>query len=71
MDPRRPAPDDRELIRRRFFDGTSVVNLARDTRREPKMLYRYMARLFAQLRRRLEARGVTDLQVREWLASPR
>jgi RNA polymerase sigma factor for flagellar operon FliA len=61
-------PADRRLIHQRFFEGASIVSLARDTGVDQKLLYRRMVRLFTTLRRRLEGRGLTNREVRELLA---
>ena len=58
-------PNDSSLIRGKFFDGQSVMNVARTKSLEPKLLYRHMTRLLKQLRQRLEARGISSADARE------
>jgi DNA-directed RNA polymerase specialized sigma24 family protein len=58
---------DRYLIRRRFYDGASIVSIARSGDCDARMLYRRIARLFDILRQRLERRGINHAQLREWL----
>ena len=53
-----PLPD-RVLLRRRFFEQATIASIARDTAQDPKLLYRRVARLLAELRDRLEGQGVS------------
>jgi DNA-directed RNA polymerase specialized sigma24 family protein len=61
------SPDDQRLVRRRFFDRASMTTVARERSLEPKALYRHLVRVLRQLRRLLEAHGVSQLDVRELL----
>lgn len=51
-------PDDRALIKLRYFEHVSVADIARRRGVEDRPLYRHMDRLLARLRRELEDRGV-------------
>src|SRR5262249_20940429 len=52
-------PEDRLILRMRFEDSMSVADIARGLHRDQKRLYRTIERLFATLRERLEADGIS------------
>ena len=52
-------PQDRLILQMRFTDGHRIQDIARVLDLEPKPLYRRLERALADLRRGLEARGVT------------
>jgi RNA polymerase sigma factor (sigma-70 family) len=66
---RLPAEDLR-LLRERFLNGYSVVDIAKGTCQDSKKLYRRLERLLARLRAKLEIRGIRQSEVRELLADP-
>jgi RNA polymerase sigma factor for flagellar operon FliA len=59
-----PAQD-RLVLRLRFEDGRSVADIASMLRLDQKPLYRRLDRLFQDLRRQLEARGIMADDVRQ------
>ena len=61
---------DRQLVRRRFVDGTRVMDLARESAEPPKALYRHVSRLLSTLRHGLEQRGVSRPDAVELLRAP-
>jgi len=54
------TPDDKSLLRSRFVDELTVAEIAARDGLDQRVLYRRMARLFRQLRARLEERGVSS-----------
>lgn len=50
-------PEDRFIVRRLFYDGRSVADLARELGIDQRPLYRRRDQLLAHLRRELEKRG--------------
>jgi RNA polymerase sigma factor (sigma-70 family) len=60
-------PDDQVLVRGRFGEGRSVADIARALRREQAPLYRRSDQLRKELRRKLEAAGVRQEDVRDCL----
>ena len=61
------SDEDRLLVRRRFFDGARLLDVARETAEAPTIVYRRLARLLAVLRRRLEQRGIPPFDVAQLL----
>jgi RNA polymerase sigma factor for flagellar operon FliA len=61
-------PQDRLVIRMRFDDGFSVAEIAKALTLEQKPLYRRIEKLLADLRRALEASGVSAEQIRDVIA---
>lgn len=61
------SDEDRLLVRRRFFDGARLLDVARETAQAPTIVYRRLARLLAVLRRRLEQRGISPFDVAQLL----
>jgi RNA polymerase sigma factor (sigma-70 family) len=61
------VPEDREILRMRFWDGMTVAEIARALRLPQKPLYRRLPRILQVLRRALEARGVSRQGVRALL----
>lgn len=61
----RLSPGDRQIIDMRYAQGMSVADIARSTSRDPKLLYRRLQRLLDDLRRLLEAQGVSRAEVAE------
>ena len=55
--------EDRLLLKMRFADGIRVADIARTLSLDQKRLYRRLERLVVQLRRALEARGVSACEV--------
>jgi RNA polymerase sigma factor for flagellar operon FliA len=55
--------EDRLVLRMRFEDGMSVADIARALHRDQKRLYRTIERLFASLRERLEADGISTAEI--------
>lgn len=64
------APEDRLLVQWRVHDGLRVSDIARALGQDAKPLYRRLETLFRDLRRRLEAQGVSEADVAEVLGSP-
>lgn len=64
------SPEDQVILRMRFQQGLSVADVARALGLEQRPLYRRIDRLLAELRRRLEARGVSRDRVRALLDEP-
>jgi RNA polymerase sigma factor for flagellar operon FliA len=62
-----PAQD-RLIIKMRFDDGFSVAEIAKAMTLEQKPLYRRIEKLLIELRRTLEASGVSAGQIREAIA---
>jgi RNA polymerase sigma factor for flagellar operon FliA len=62
-----PAQD-RIIIKMRFDDGFSVAEIAKAMTLEQKPLYRRIEKLLIDLRRALEASGVSAAQIREAIA---
>ena len=60
-------PEDRVILRMRFWEGASVADVARALGLPQKPLYRRLERLLAALRGALEAAGVDRLAVGELL----
>jgi len=54
------AVEDQLLIRLRFTDGLTVIEIARVLSIDPKQLYRRIPRILARLRQLLETAGVTE-----------
>lgn len=63
----RLPPEDRLIIRMRFWEGMSVADIARGLQLEQKPLYRRIDRSLTQLRGSLEAAGITRDRVRSML----
>lgn len=63
---RLPA-EDQVILRLRFWDGLGIADVARALSLEQRPLYRRQERLLAELRRALEAAGVTRERVRTLL----
>jgi RNA polymerase sigma factor (sigma-70 family) len=61
-------PEDQVLVRGRFGEGRSVADIARALRCEQAPLYRRSERLRGEIRRAMEAAGVSAGDVRECLA---
>jgi RNA polymerase sigma factor for flagellar operon FliA len=61
-------PLDRMILRMRFKDGRKIADIARDLDLEPKVLYRRLERVLAELKSALEARGITSETAREIFA---
>jgi RNA polymerase sigma factor for flagellar operon FliA len=53
-------PEDRLIMRLRFWDGLSIPEIGRATGLEQKPIYRRIERTLVTLRKRLEALGVSD-----------
>ena len=53
------APEDRAIVRLRFWEGASVADIARALNLPQKPLYRRLDRLLADVRRALERRGIS------------
>lgn len=66
----RLPPEDRLIVRMWSEDGLSVADIARGLGLQQKPLYRRIKRALAQLRRQLEAAGITREQVRTLLGEP-
>ena len=66
------APEDRVIVRMRFWEGESVADIARALGLPQKPLYRRLERTLAALRRSLEAAGVSQNDtascLAEWVA---
>jgi RNA polymerase sigma factor (sigma-70 family) len=60
-------PEDRLILRMRFWEDLSVADIARGLDRPQKPLYRRLDRLLVQLRRHLEAAGMSRERTREIL----
>ncbi|HET6764428.1 MAG TPA: sigma-70 family RNA polymerase sigma factor [Longimicrobiaceae bacterium] len=63
----RLPPDDRRVLRLRFWHGLSVADTARALAIEQKPLYRRIERALAELRKGLEAAGISREELRELL----
>ena len=63
------SPRTRLLLRLRFVQGTSVADASRTLGCEQKPLYRELERALVQLRRGLEARGISSAHVRALMAA--
>jgi RNA polymerase sigma factor (sigma-70 family) len=61
------TPEDRLVLRMRFWDELSVADIARALSLDQKPLYKRIDRLLADLRRRLTRAGVTREQYRDLL----
>ena len=59
------GPEDQLIIRLRFTDQLSVVEISRLLATDQKLMYRRISRILAQLRTLVQAEGVTDEIVRE------
>jgi RNA polymerase sigma factor for flagellar operon FliA len=57
--------EDRHIVHLRFFEGSSVADIARALRLEQKPLYRRLDRLLQRLREELEGSGISASDVRE------
>jgi RNA polymerase sigma factor for flagellar operon FliA len=64
----RLPPEDRLILRMRFWEGVSVADIGRGLGLPPKPLYRRMERALADLRRSLEESGMSRQQARAILA---
>lgn len=64
----RLPPEDRLILRMRFWEGLSVADIGRGLGLPPKPLYRRMERALADLRRSLEESGMSRQQARAVLA---
>jgi len=60
-------PEDRVMVRMRFWEELSVADIARGLGVAQKPLYRRMERVLARLRRQLEGAGLSRERVRELL----
>jgi RNA polymerase sigma factor for flagellar operon FliA len=60
-------PEDGLILRMRFWDDTSVADIARALRLEQKPLYRRLVAIEARLRAALEARGINRERVADIL----
>lgn len=60
-------PEDRVILRMRFWEDMSVADIARGLHLEQKPLYRRVERSLKQLRKQLEAAGITRERVRSLL----
>ena len=63
----RLPPEDRVILRLRFWEDMSVADIARGLHLEQKPLYRRVERSLTQLRKQLEAAGITRERVRSLL----
>lgn len=63
-------PEDRLIVRMRFWDGMTVADISRGLDLEQKPLYRRLDRALAQMRRHLEREGLERETVAELLDSP-
>lgn len=61
-------PQDRQVVKMRYSDGSSLGDISRALRLEQRPLYRRLERLLRDLRVRVEVEGVSDADVRELLA---
>ena len=61
------APDDRLIVRLRFWDGLSLADVARALHVAQKPLYRRLEMLLVRLRELLAERGVSKAEIRELL----
>jgi RNA polymerase sigma factor (sigma-70 family) len=61
------SAEDQVILRMRFWEGSSVADIARALRVEQKPLYRRLERALGNLRRRLELQGISAAQVRALL----
>jgi RNA polymerase sigma factor for flagellar operon FliA len=64
----REPPEDRLILRLRFWENMGVADIARTLRIEQKPLYRRLAALLVRLRRNLESVGVSRSMVAELVA---
>jgi RNA polymerase sigma factor for flagellar operon FliA len=64
----RLSPRDRILLRLNHEESRTLAEVARLLREDQKLLYRRREGIYAQLRRELEAEGVTAEDVRTLLA---
>lgn len=62
--------EDRLILRMRFWNGMSVADIARGLGLPQKPLYRRIDHVLAQLRRYLEAAGISREQARNLLGEP-
>lgn len=60
-------PEDRLIVRMRFMENISVANIARGLALPQKPLYRRIERALAELRKSLEAAGISRQQVQTLL----
>jgi len=65
----RLPPEDRVILRMRFWEDMSVADIARGLHLEQKPLYRRVDRSLTLLRKHLEAAGITRERVRSLLGS--
>ncbi len=63
-------PEDRLIVRMRFWNDMGVADIARGLGLPQKPLYRRMETLLRELRRSLVSRGVAEEQVRELIGEP-
>lgn len=64
------SPEDRLVVRLRYWDALSVADIARGLGLDQKALYRRLERLLAQLRRVLALRGFKPEHLQELLDEP-
>lgn len=53
------TPEDRLLLRRRFFEDARLLDVAQERSQCPKIIYRRLAWVLTTLRRRLETQGIS------------
>lgn len=63
------STEDQLILRLRFFEGSSIAEIARGMGLEQKPLYRRLERLLTNLRSELEGAGITRIDVTELLES--
>jgi len=59
--------EDREIVKLRYWAGSTVADIARALRTEQKPLYRRLDRILAHMRRSLEASGISKDRLPELL----
>ena len=64
------SPEDRLILRLRFWDGRRVPDIARILGLEPRKVYKRLDRLFIALRRALEDAGIDHATVGELMDRP-
>ena len=64
------SPEDRLVVKLRYWDSLSVADIARGLGLDQKALYRRLERLLAQLRRMLALRGFKPEHLQELLDEP-
>jgi RNA polymerase sigma factor (sigma-70 family) len=60
--------EDQLLLKSRFLNGNSVIDIAKESCQDAKKLYRRLERLLARLRAKLEMQGIRYSQVQDLLA---